>query len=302
MKSNNSYDVLIIGGSYAGLSAAMSLGRALRNVLVIDGGKPCNRQTPYSHNFLTHDGKTPAEIAKLAKTQVSAYPTISFTNAIAINGKKTAVGFEIELASGKIVNGQKLIFSTGIKDVLPEIKGIQECWGISVLHCPYCHGYEVRNMPTGILGDGDYAYEFARFLTNWTREITIYTNGKTTLKEDQLHVLQQHKITIEENKIEALLHEQGQLKALLFKDGTESSLHVLYTHAPFEQHCSIPQQLGCTLTEQGYIEVDEMQRTTIANVYACGDNCSPKRTVANAVASGGIAGMLLNKEFVFENL
>jgi len=155
MRDNKQFDVIIVGGSYSGLAAGMALGRAVRSVLIIDDGKPCNRQSPFSHNFLTNDGKTPMEIAALANLQVRGYDTVEFFNGLATSGIKTENGFEILVASGETFATKKLIFATGIRDILPEIDGLAECWGISVLHCPYCHGYEVRNEKTGVLGNGD---------------------------------------------------------------------------------------------------------------------------------------------------
>jgi len=173
MVFNNSFDIIIIGGSYSGLSAAMTLGRAMKHVLVIDSGLPCNIQTPYSHNFLTQDGKPPSEISALAKEQVKAYPTVTFIDGLAINGNKTENGFEIELSTGDIFSGKRLIFATGIADAMPNIEGFEKCWGISVLHCPYCHGYEVKNEVTGILGNGDNAFELTSLISNWTSNLTL---------------------------------------------------------------------------------------------------------------------------------
>lgn len=300
MEQHNNYDVLIIGGSYSGLAAAMALGRSLKKVLVIDGGKPCNRQTPHSHNFVTHDGKTPKEIAQLAKKQVEAYPTVEFFNGFAQKGSKTASGFSIETDQGNVFTASKLVFATGIKDIMPPIEGFAECWGISVLHCPYCHGYEVKHETTGILGNGDYAFEFGKLISNWTKELTIYTNGKSVLTTEQTLKLQQHNIAIVEKEIERLEHRNGQLQNIHFKDGTQTALKVIYTKTPFVQHSTIPERLGCELTEDGYLKVDGLQKTTVPGVYACGDNASRIRTVANAVAMGTTAGMMLNKELVFE--
>ena len=172
MSDKKHFDVIIIGGSYSGLAAAMALGRALRKVLIIDSGKPCNRQTPYSHNFLTQDGKTPKEIATLAKQQVTMYDSVEFFNSLATKVSKTENGFEVQTSSGDIFKSKKLIFATGIKDEMPSIKGFSECWGISVLHCPYCHGYEVRNETTGIFGNGEYGFELdKRFDTIYKRKI-----------------------------------------------------------------------------------------------------------------------------------
>jgi alkyl hydroperoxide reductase subunit AhpF len=144
MTNNKSFDVIIIGGSYAGLSAGMALGRALRKVLIIDSGKPCNAQTPYSHNFLTQDGKTPQQIAMIAREQLNQYKTIENHTGVAKSGKKTNDGFEIAIGSGEIVNGKKLIFATGVTDIMLGIKGFAQCWGISIIHCPYCHGYDLQ--------------------------------------------------------------------------------------------------------------------------------------------------------------
>src|SRR5690606_25607991 len=148
-------DVVIIGGSYAGLSAAMALGRSMREVLVIDSGKPCNAQTPHSHNFLTQDGRTPYEIAAIGRDQLSAYPSVKIVNDIATSGRRTDSGFAIDLASGETVSARKLIFTTGVRDQLPTIPGVDECWGISVIHCPYCHGYEYWRQQTSVLADGE---------------------------------------------------------------------------------------------------------------------------------------------------
>jgi thioredoxin reductase len=180
MPDNNNFEIIIIGGSYSGLSAAMSLGRALRNVLIIDSERPRNKQTPYSHNFLTQDGKTPMQIATLAKEQVSQYKTVKFYSGLAVRGAKTEKGFEIRTQAGDLFYSKKLILATGLKDIIPDIKGFAECWGISVIHCPYCHGYEVKNEKTGILGNGDYGFEFSRLVNNWTKDLTLYTNGKST--------------------------------------------------------------------------------------------------------------------------
>src|SRR5690348_747612 len=131
MADEKQYDVIIVGGSYAGLSAAMSLGRSLRKVLIIDGGEPCNRQTPHSHNFITHDGKTPKEISMQAKEQVLKYNTVSFLEGKAVSATKTDSGFDVKTAVGELFSARKLLFTTGIKDQMPAIEGFAACWGIT---------------------------------------------------------------------------------------------------------------------------------------------------------------------------
>ncbi|MEM9361950.1 MAG: NAD(P)/FAD-dependent oxidoreductase [Bacteroidota bacterium] len=301
MKEKKEYDVLLIGGSYAGLSAAMALGRSLKRVLVIDAGNPCNKQTPHSHNFLTQDGKTPFEIASLAKEQVVKYKTVSFINDVAIHGSKTKEGFEITTESGELILGKKLIFSTGIKDIMPEIKGFSECWGISVIHCPYCHGYEFNGQKTGIMSNGDVAFHYAQLVNNLTDNLTILTSGKANFAEEQLVKLKSHNIGIVEDKIVEIEHEKGMINHVVLEDGTRVYFEAIYSGLPFEQNSEIPMLLGCELTEQGYLKVDDMQRTNVKGVYACGDNAKPMRSVANSVSSGSLAGAALNMELTTES-
>jgi thioredoxin reductase len=299
MTDKQQFEVIIIGGSYAGLAAGMALGRALKQVLIIDNGKPCNRQTPYSHNFLTQDGRTPAEISAIAKQQVEQYNTVEFFNGLAIKGTKTENGFEIRVASGETVYARKLIFATGIRDILPGIAGIAECWGTSVLHCPFCHGYEVRNEITGILGNGAAGYELAGLISNWTNALTLFTNGTSTFTSEQTAKLEEHRIQIVTKEVERLEHINGHLQQLIFKDGTIAALKALYTRSPFQQHCQIPENLGCELTDEGYIEVDLLE-TTVKGVFACGDNSTRMRTVANAVALGTTTGITVSRQLIGE--
>lgn len=301
MTDKKPFDVIIVGGSYSGLSAAMALGRALRTVLIIDSGKPCNRQTPHSHNFITQDGKTPAAIATLARQQVEKYKTVKFLNGIAKNGVKRDDGFKIETASGETFNASKLIFATGIKDIMPDIPGFSECWGITVIHCPYCHGYEVRSKKTGILGNGEYGFEFSALISNWTKKLTLYTNGPSTLTKEQTAKLQQHNIPSVEDEIEQLQHHNGYLTHIIFKEGKSAAVSAIYTRTPFIQHSSIPQLLGCQLNNDGYIKVDPAQKTSVHGVFACGDNTTRVRTVASSFSMGTTAGMMLNKELIEES-
>ena len=300
MQNIKKYDVIIIGGSYSGLAAAMALGRALKKVLIIDSAKPCNRQTPHSHNFITHDGQKPAEIAALAKEQVKRYQTVEFFSGLATDAEKTKYGFEIWTDSGEKFNASKLIFATGIKDIMPDIPGYAESWGISVLHCPYCHGYEVRNQKTGILGNGDFGFEFSVLISNWTDNLTLFTNGKADLSIEQSAKLKKHKIRVVEAEIEQLEHENGYLKSVHFKDGSNTPVKALYARSAFVQHSAIPELLGCEINDEGYIRVNPAQKTNIEGIFACGDNCTRMRTVANAVAMGTTAGMMVNKELIEE--
>ncbi|WP_442587393.1 NAD(P)/FAD-dependent oxidoreductase [Pedobacter sp. AW31-3R] len=302
MEENRNYDAVIVGGSYAGLSAAMTLGRAMRKVLVIDNGKPCNEQTPHSHNFLTQDGRTPAEISSLAKSQVMAYPTVEFMEdtVSAVDGED--LSFMVSTLAGRRIKAKKLIFTTGIRDLMPGIQRFAECWGISVIHCPYCHGYEYRGQVTGLLSNGETALDFARLVRNWTDQLVIFTNGQCTMSAAQQDELKEMKITIIEKTIQELVHQKGYLDRLVFSDGESYPLAALYARLPFEQHCQIPQDLGCALTNSGHIEVNEMQQTSIDGIYAAGDNSTLFRSVSAAVAAGSKAAAVLNHQLIAHRL
>ena len=300
MKDDNTYDVIIIGGSYAGLSAAMALGRSLRKVLIIDSGLPCNRQTPHSHNFITLDGEKPASITKKAKEQVLHYNTVSFYDGIAVKGEKKENYFSVLTDKSDVFDAKKLIFATGIKDVFPAIKGFSDCWGISVVHCPYCHGYEIRDKKTAILAQGEKAFHLASLVTNLTQDITLITSESQLFTNEQLQKLESHTIRIIDKKIIEIIHEDGYVSQLVFNDGSREDFEAVYAAIPFQQHCTIPVELGCDITETGHLKVDAFQKTTVSGIYACGDNSSLMRSVANAVATGNICGAMVNMELINE--
>lgn len=307
MTDSKNFDVIIIGGSYAGLSSAMALGRSMRNVLIIDSGLPCNRQTPHSHNFITQDGIAPHEIAEKAKTQAFKYDTVKFFEGLATSGKRIenlpagqASGFAITTKTGETFTSKKLIFATGIKDIMPNIKGFSECWGISVIHCPYCHGYEFRNQKTGIFSNGDKAFHVTSLVNNLTGDITILTSGKAEFSAEQTAKLNKHNIQIIEKEITEIEHENGHIKNVIFKDSSKMNFDAVYSSVPFRQHSDIPVSLGCELTEQGYIKVDNFQKTTVKGIFACGDNSTMMRSVSYAIAMGGLAGSMTNKELTDE--
>ncbi|MBP4138942.1 NAD(P)/FAD-dependent oxidoreductase [Flavobacterium geliluteum] len=300
MIQSKHFEVIIIGGSYSGLSAAMALGRSLRQVLVIDSGLACNRQTPHSHNFITHDGQKPNVISAKAKIQVALYKTVQFYNGLATKAIVTENGFEITTASGAVFYAKKLLFATGVKDLLPKIEGFDECWGISVIHCPYCHGYEVKSEKTAIIANGEAGFEYAKLIANWTKELRLCTNGKATLTAEQIQILAKNKVAIIEDEIESFEHEKGNISCIVFKNREKISVKAVYHRPPFEQHCLLPSVLGCELTEQGLLKVDHLQKTTLRGVFASGDNCYPARAVAMAVSSGSLAGAMINKELIDE--
>ncbi|HYG16346.1 MAG TPA: NAD(P)/FAD-dependent oxidoreductase [Bacteroidia bacterium] len=301
MTNTTDFDVIIIGGSYSGLSAALSLARALRNVLIIDSGQPCNRQTPHAHNFLTQDGKTPAEVSALAREQVLQYPTVQFYQGLAVKGSKRDNGFEITTRAGDTFTSRKLLFATGVKDVMPDIKGFAECWGISALHCPYCHGYEVRGEKTAVIANGEMGYEFTRMISQWTKDLTLLTNGPSALEREQAAKLEKNGIRVIETEIISFEHDNGYVKRVALKDGTQLPVRAVYAKPKHEQNSDIPITLGCELTEHGYIKADMSQKTSVHGVYACGDNSQFIRSLSIAISAGTLAGTAINRELIEED-
>jgi thioredoxin reductase len=292
----NEFEVIIIGGSYSGLSAAMALGRSLRKVLILDNGMPGNKNAVHSYNFLTQEGKSPKKILAIATDEVLRYKTVKLYTDFATACKKKDSHFLITTQSNKNFNAKKILFATGIKDILPDIIGFQECWGVSIIHCPYCHGYEFRNEETGILANGDAAFHYAQLLSGLTNKLTLFTNGRSTLNSLQTEKILNNKISIVEKEITHFKHTNGKLKALFFRDGSAVSLRVVYAGGTdFKQHSELPEKLGCEFTEQGLIKVDPSRQTNVKGIYACGDNSSI-RSVSMAVATGSLAGICINNE------
>ncbi|NID10023.1 NAD(P)/FAD-dependent oxidoreductase [Fibrella aestuarina] len=302
MANEQAYDVLIIGGSNAGLSAAMLLGRSLRRVLVIDAGKPCNRQTPHSHGFLTRDGETPATMSAIARDQAGKYPTVQFLADTVVSAAQADHGFTVTTTSGASFSARKLLLSTGVADIMPDLAGFADCWGISVLHCPYCHGYEVHSQPLGILANGEMGYELATLIQHWTDQLTLYTNGPSTLDDTQRQTLEQLHIPIIETPVDALEHESGQLTALRFTDGTRAHPTAIFARVPFQHHTDIADQLGCAMTKNNLIQASEFGETNVPGLFAAGDITNPFRQVAIAIANGSKAAAWINRELIAEDL
>ncbi|MCC3160659.1 NAD(P)/FAD-dependent oxidoreductase [Hymenobacter sp. 15J16-1T3B] len=301
MFANPSYDVLIVGGSHAGLSAALVLGRSLRRVLVLDAGQPCNRQTPHSHGFLTRDGVPPAELAAIARAQLAHYPTVELRAATVVGAAADAAGFRVETADGATHAGRKLLLATGLHDELPPIPGLAACWGISVLHCPYCHGYEVHHQPLAVLSGRDSGFEFARLIHHWSPDLRLLTNGPSQLSGDEAAHLAARGVTVIETPLQAVEHEAGRLRALRLADGTRLPLTALFARVPFRQASDLGTQLGLSLTDAGLVAADEFGRTAVPGLYVAGDNSTLMRQVAAAVANGSKAAAFINHELIAED-
>ncbi|MBL7951510.1 MAG: NAD(P)/FAD-dependent oxidoreductase [Flavobacteriales bacterium] len=293
----SAFDVIIIGGSFAGLSAALALGRATRSVLVIDAGHPCNHMVEAAHNFLTHDGDDPNQLRARARDELMRYGTVRL-----IAGRVTGISgsegsFEVSTVDRTWMGG-KILLATGVKDVPPAVPGLAECWGRSVLHCPFCHGHEVRDKALGVLGSGTSGHEFVRLIRNWSAQLTLFTNGPAALMPEQREELTAHGVLMNEVPIDRLVHDEGLLSHVLFEDGSQVELRALFVRMPFRIPEELVLPLGCKLVGTGHVEVDDLKRTSVPGIYAAGDLTLPMRSLAAAIASGNVAGAAITHAFV----
>lgn len=295
------YDVIIIGGSYAGLSAAIQLGRARRKVLIIDEGLRRNRFAAHSHGFITQDGVDPAVIAAKAREQVLNYPTITWLSARADSAQILATsgtdpGFEV-LAKGVRHQSRRLLLATGVKDLLPAIEGLAERWGKAVFHCPYCHGYELNQGPIGVIAGSELSMHHALMLPDWG-PTTLLLNDAFTPDAEQLAALTARGTTLERCPISAITGHAG----INLADGRALSFAGLFAMAPFELASPIAHDLGLEM-EQGplgaTIKTDAMKETSLPGVFACGDAARPMASVALAVGDGNLAGAGVHRSLMF---
>ncbi len=290
---HDAIDAIIVGGSFAGLSAAMQLARARRRVLVIDAGRPRNRFAEASHGFLGQDGKPPHEIMREAARQLLAYPTVELVQGEALTASKGDGGFTVALADGREERAARLVLATGLKDELPPIPGMQERWGVTVLHCPYCHGYEVRDRALGVLAALPQSAHQATLIPDWG-PTTYFTQGVFEPDEEQAARLAARGVRIERTPVVELLGKTPELEAVRLSDGRVVPLGAVFTAPRTSMASPLAEQLGCAFEEGPtgpYLRVDDWKATTVPGVYAAGDAASPMHNATLASAAGVLAGI-----------
>ncbi|XHC00463.1 NAD(P)/FAD-dependent oxidoreductase [Nitratireductor sp. ac15] len=290
-------DVIIIGGSYAGMAAALQLARARRRVLIVDAGQRRNRTANHSHGFLSRDGAGAAEIALEARRQLEAYSTISVLtgNATAVSGERDH--FVVECADGAHHPGRRVILATGVRDHLPAIEGIAERWGRSIFHCPYCHGYELNRGRIGVIGSGAMSAHQAELLTEWG-DVTFLPNEALTLDPETRDRLIKRGINIETASIARITAEAD----VELADGRMLSFSGLFVAPRVEPASDLPVALGCALQETPMgtqIKTDASKETSIPGVFACGDVALAPHSVSLAVADGAMAGAQVHRSLVW---
>lgn len=297
------YDAIIIGGSYAGLSAAMQLARAGRAVCVIDSGSPRNRFASASHGFFGQDGAAPRAMIRQGREKLAAYPTVHFVDDCALEASATEDGFSIRLESGNTRQAAKLVLAFGLVDDLPEIPGLAGKWGNSVLHCPYCHGYEFKGQRLGVLSVMEKSAHQALMIPDWG-PTTFFLNGGAMPDAETLGKLQRRNVTIEPARVVAL-EGDATLTGARLEDGRLVALDALFTGSRTRMASGIAEQLGCAFDEGmlgPVIRVDAMKMTTVAGVYAAGDIARQMHNATFASADGVMAGTAAHQALIFEPL
>lgn len=295
------YDVIIIGGSFAGLSAAMQLVRAQREVLLIDGNSPRNRFAKASHGVFGLDGKSPAEIREIGLNQLHAYPTFELWEDLVEGLEQCAEGFSVITQSDRQAKGLRVILASGIRDRLPEIDGIAECWGESVVHCPYCHGYELRNQNLGVLATTEMSLHQAAMIPDWGAT-TLFTQGQFEPEGDMAGLLERRGVTIERTPVVRVIHVGKQVQGVELSDGREIPLGGLYVGPQIEMNTPLIERLGLAMQETpmgNVVKVDEMKESSIKGLFVAGDLSNPMQSGTLAVASGMFAGICAHRSLIF---
>lgn len=294
-------DAIIIGGSFAGLSAAMQLARANRSVCVLDTGTPRNRFAWASHGFFGQDGLPPFEMLATAREKVAAYPSVRFIDSEAMEAEAHDGGFAVRLADGQGLQARKLVLAFGLKDGLPDIPGVEERWGKTVLHCPYCHGFEFLGQPLGVLSVLPHSAHQAQLIPEWG-PTTFFLNGGAMPDEETRARLATRQVTIEATPIVGLEGDAPHLQGVRLADGRLVTIAALYLAPRTSFQSPIANQLGCVL-EDGptgpVIKTDPMKRTSVTGVFAAGDITRPMHNATLASADGVMAGGAVHQSLVF---
>lgn len=291
------YDVIVIGGGYAGMAAALQLLRARRKVLIVDAGQRRNRFAAHSHGFLGQDGVDPAEIAAGARQQLQAYPTLDWIDGLVTETAGGKDDFTVTLGDGAAHRGRRLLFATGVSDELPAVEGLAGRWGRSVFHCPYCHGYELDRGRIGVIAAGPASVHQAQLLPEWG-ETTFLLNAALALDDEARAQVIRHGAAIEETPIVRI---EGEADVLL-ADGRLLSFAGLFVASRCKPATPVAAAMGCALEETPMgiqIKVSGAKETTVPGVFACGDAARVPHSVSLAVGDGAWAGAQLHRSLVW---
>ena len=287
------YDVVIVGGGPAGLAAALTLGRGCKKVLLCDAGTPRNAAAHAINNFVSQDGINPAEFRRVSREQLQKYPLVSVQKLLLEGISTVEGGFSVQSAEG-FFTARRVLLALGMVDELPGLPGYRELWGNGLFQCPYCHGYELKDKAWGFWAASAQWLEFGLFLTGWTRDVMVFTNGDYEVPPEIREKLTRAKITIEERKLIGLRGEHGKLCAVQV-EGAEITREALVVRPPQAQ-TRLVQSLAVALDEQGFVKINAQYQTSLAGIYAAGDLTTMAQAAMGAAAAGMMAAAMLNHE------
>jgi thioredoxin reductase len=302
----NEYDVVVVGGGAAGLSAALVLTRARRRVAVVDSGQPRNAPAAHMQGFLGSDGLPPSELVARGRDEVAGYGGHLLPGTVTgISPCPGATGsrrrFRVDLADGRTLSTRRVLVTTGLRDEVPDIPGVRERWGRDLLHCPYCHGYEVRDQPLGVLGGSPDAVAHAHLVRQWSDDVVLFTDG-ASLSADQREQLVARAIGIVDAPVVRLVVEDDQLTGVELAPGNVVPRSAVFVRPQLVPHDTLLTGLGCATHEHGWVAVDPTGATSVPGVWAAGNAVNPRAQVITAAGEGSAAAIAINADLVEEDL
>jgi thioredoxin reductase len=295
------YEVVIIGGGAAGLSAALVLTRARRSVAVVDAGTPRNAPAAHMQGFLSRDGMPPSELLEVGRQEVAGYGGHLVDGRVAAVQEMGARGFAVRLEDGSELTARRLLLATGLRDEIPDVPGLRERWGRDVLHCPYCHGYEVRDQPLAVLGGSPEAVAHALLVRQWSSDVTLFPH-RDPLTAEQLEQLDARRVRVIEGVVDRIVVVDDALHGLELVDGRVVPRAAVFVRPRFVPHADLLTSLGCAVDEDGWVKTDATGRTTVAGVWAAGNVANPRAQVVTAAGEGSAVAIAINADLVDEDV
>jgi thioredoxin reductase len=296
------YDVIIVGAGPAGLSAALMLGRCRRRVLICDTGRPRNRASQALHGFLTRDGIAPREFLTLARGDLEKYDSVELRDVEVADAVCRDSQFEVTLATGERLCSRKLLLATGVVDNLPAIDGIRDLYGRSVFHCPYCDGWEVRDQPLAIYGNGERGLGLSLELTAWSRDLVLCTDGPAEIEADDLARLSRNGVGVRQEHVSKLEGAGGILQHIVFEDGRRLARRALFFTTGQSQRSDLLVRLGCEFNDKGTVRTGKYESTHLPGLFVAGDASRAVQWAVVAAAEGAEAAFAINTDLIKENL
>ncbi|MGG3281578.1 NAD(P)/FAD-dependent oxidoreductase [Paenibacillus solani] len=293
-------DVVIIGGGPAGLSAALVLGRARKDVVLIDEGKPRNKVTRETHGFLTRDGIGPAEFRSIAREQISAYPSVRFVQDTAVGVTGVDGDFQITTGDGTVYRSKKLLFTVGKKDSPLDINGLADVYGKSAFVCPYCDGWELRDQPLVVIAKGEAAMHLAKIIAGWSDHYSICTNDPDGLTDEQRRELKDHDVPVFNSPIHRIESNEGMVRQVVLEDGAVIPCTGIFFAPNLVPGSQLPAAIGCQVNESGSVVVDGFSKTSVPGVYSAGDAATEMYQAIAAASMGSLAAASINGELLNE--